>query len=63
MREHLDSGRLSQSPISHQEVLGAAIKLPYRSTGNKYGKQGQDQFSLSGEIHRNPTFCLDVKPQ
>jgi hypothetical protein len=28
-----DSGGLSQSPFSHQGVLGAAIKLPYRSTG------------------------------
>ena len=26
-----DSGGLSQSPISHQEVLGAAIKLPQRT--------------------------------
>lgn len=31
--EYLDSGGLSQLPFSHQGVLGAAIKLPYRSTG------------------------------
>lgn len=28
-----DSGDISQSPISQQEVLGAAMKLSYRSTG------------------------------
>jgi len=34
-----DSGGLSQSSIWHQEVLGAAIKLPYCSSGNDYSPE------------------------
>ena len=35
-----DSGSLSQTPISCQEVLGAAIKLPYRSPGTACSTPG-----------------------
>jgi len=43
-----DSGGLSQSPISHQEVPGAFIKLPYRSTG----------YSLESSLTSGGSWCL-----
>ena len=43
-----DSRGLSQSLISHQEVLGAAIKLPYRTPGPACSRDRSRWRRLSG---------------
>ena len=59
-----DSGSLSQSPISHQGVLGAAIKLPYRSPAPPVAGNGAAGGDLSGlqarvsSLTRGGSSCL-----
>ena len=48
-----ESGGLSQSPISHQEVLGAAIKPPQRTPALPVARTGAAGGDFSGYRHES----------